>query len=526
MKNQAVVKRNSMKLTLQRATGSARSNTKRRAVSERSSFEMTGNKREIPTPQPVYPLVGNLPQINFDMLHIPIQVNRLYNTMECDTMKLALFGSSGVTRTRSFPGAVNVLKDNEYFGKYIQSRDSFGLGIFNEFLGEGLASVDDGPRYKEMRKLMNPAFRKITTDGMVLDFASVGMNMADYVDAALRDSKDGILDWQATAMAATVDSIGRLHFKTDLKQIDMLKGVAKPSRKLRNVAETMAEITTEGQKLMLPSFVNESLPQILPGYKAYHGSIKSLDEMVEDVMEKRRNLGFKDSDNDALGEILKVYGTTHFEWMTPAMVRDQVITLFFAGSDTTASTVAWTLYELSKEPEVLEAIQREVDDMILEKCDGDPAKIGADCLDNLPLLQGAINETLRLYPPAPIIGRDCVKENTMVDGYTIKEKDVVIIDIYSLHRDPKLWKDPTRWYPQRWNDDALVCHDAFIPFAVGQRACIGKYFAIREAQVFLSLLLHKFTFAPAPAQFEPDIAHAITITSLNGINLVTEKRRQ
>ena len=85
--------------------------------------------------------------------------------MECDTMKLALFGSSGVTRTRSFPGAVNVLKDNEYFGKYIQSRDSFGLGIFNEFLGEGLASVDDGPRYKEMRKLMNPAFRKITTDG-------------------------------------------------------------------------------------------------------------------------------------------------------------------------------------------------------------------------------------------------------------------------------------------------------------------------------------------------------------------------
>jgi cytochrome P450/NADPH-cytochrome P450 reductase len=442
-------------------------------------------------------------------------------------MKLCLFGSVGTTRTRSFPDAVNVLKDNECFGKYIQSRESFGLGIFTEFLGEGLASVDDGPRYKEMRKLMNPAFRKITTDGMVSDFASVAMNMVDYVDNALGDSKEGVLDWQATAMAATVDSIGRLHFKTDLKQTDMLKGVVKPSRKLRNVAQTMAQITTEGQKLLLPSFVNKKLPYVLPGYKAYHGSIESLDFMVENVMEKRRSLGFRDTDNDALGEILKVYGTPGYEWMTPAMVRDQVVTLFFAGSDTTASTVAWTLFELSREPEVLRAIQREVDDMVSKKCNGDPAKLGVECLESLPLLQGAINETLRLYPPAPIIGRDCVKENSMVEGYTVKEKDVVIIDIYALHRDPKLWKDPTRWNPQRWEEGrASVCEDAFVPFAAGQRACIGKYFAIREAQVFLSLLLHKFSFSPAPAKLEPDIAHAITITSLNGINLVTEKRKQ
>jgi len=473
-----------------------------------------------PSPQPIYPVIGNLPQLKFDMLHIPFQVNRLYNEIGSDTIGLALFGPRPVARTRSL-AAVDVLSDKENFGKYIMSRSNFGLGIFEEFLGEGLASIDDGPQYKEMRKLMNPAFRKITTDGMVKDFLKVALNMVDYIQSDIGSAQKQV-DWQQVAMAATVDSIGLLHFRTDLKQISMLAGNTKPTSELGDVAQIMNKITTEGQKLMLPSFINKSLPKMVPGYQAYYDSIGQLDVMVNDVIKKRLAQGFTDQDTDALGEILKVYGKEGYEWLTQDLVRDQLVTLFFAGSDTTASTVSWALYELSKNPEIYEKVTQEVDKMIQEKCGGDPSRISVDCLSDLPWLDGCINETLRLYPPAPIIGRDAIRDNNIVEGFLTKTKDVVIVDIYGLHRNPSLWDAPMKWDPCRWTEGKVLHPEAFIPFAAGPRACIGKYFALREAQVFLSVLLHHFKYAAGDEA--PEIAHAITITSMNGINLSTKTR--
>ena len=95
----------------------------------------------------------------------------------------------------------------------------------------------------------------------------------------------------------------------------------------------------------------------------------------------------------------------------------------------------------------------------------------------------------RLYPPAPIIGRDCI-EQTTVNGYAIPAGTVVITDLYAVHRHPEIWPEPNRWLPRRWTEDGGESSykgnsDAWIPFATGQRACLGKYFAIRESQVFL-----------------------------------------
>mmetsp|Transcript_2180 Transcript_2180/g.3363 ORF Transcript_2180/g.3363 Transcript_2180/m.3363 type:complete len:538 (+) Transcript_2180:237-1850(+) len=480
---------------------------------------------DVPQPQPIYPLVGNLPQLKFDMLHIPLQVARLYNEMDCDTLKLQMFSSSSNTiRTRSLSGVLNVLKDNKHYNKLLETRESFNLGIFEEFLGRGLASIDDGPMYKELRSIMNPAFRKVTTDSMVKDFSLVGAKLLQSIEASGMNA--GVVDMQSLAMAATVDSIGLLHFRTDLQQLDMLNG-SDSEGPLKSVADIMTRITTEGQMLMLPGFISEDLPKLLPGYTKYRSGLDDLDTLIKYVIEQRKSLGLTDDDKDVLGAILAYYGKEGYEWLTFPLLRDQLTTLFFAGSDTTASTIAWTLYELSKNEDVQLKVQKEVDAMMKKpSIGGDPANITANDLDALEELFSAIKETLRLYPAAPIIGRDCIEENIM-DGYLIEPGAIVITDIYSLHRNPKLWADPSRWYPERWSplcdEPYKVKHpEAWVPFATGQRACIGKYFAIRESQFFLAMLLHNFNWAPGPS--EPEIAHAITITAMNGINLKAEKR--
>jgi len=481
----------------------------------------------VPQPQPVYPLVGNLPQLQFDMLHIPSQVSKLYEEYETDTLRLTLFGSSGTVRTRSYPDVLHLLKT---WPKLIQKRKTFGLGIFSEFLGEGLASQDsDNPSYKKLLEIMGASFRKATTDDMLSDFTKVGARMVDLIEAS-GAKNGGIVDMQSIAMAATVDSIGLLHFRTDLRQLAKLGGETNHPTYFGQVSDIMSNITKEGQILMLPSFINSSLPMMLPGYTRYKDAIASLDDVIQKVMQHRASLGYKEADKDVLGAILQAYDKEGNEWLTPQLVRDQMTTLFFAGSDTTASTVAWTLYELSRNLDVQRALQREIDEL-LASVGNDYSKITAKVLDanegRSSLLQGCIKETLRMYPPAPIIGRDWQgPEPTRVDGYEIPPDTTVIIDIYSVHRNPKLWAEPDRWAPERWSSDAgrLAPKDpkALIPFAPGPRSCIGRYFAERETQMFLILMLNEYDWSFQGE--EPDVAHAITVTSLNGINLTVQPR--
>lgn len=342
-----------------------------RAVRARALDEMTRAPKgpppqqprgAVPQPQPVYPLVGNLPQLQFDMLHIPSQVSKLYEEYETDTLRLTLFGSSGTVRTRSYPDVLHLLKT---WPKLIQKRKTFGLGIFSEFLGEGLASQDsDNPSYKKLLEIMGASFRKATTDDMLSDFTKVGARMVDLIEAS-GAKNGGIVDMQSIAMAATVDSIGLLHFRTDLRQLAKLGGETNHPTYFGQVSDIMSNITKEGQILMLPSFINSSLPMMLPGYTRYKDAIASLDNVIQKVMQHRASLGYKEADKDVLGAILQAYDKEGNEWLTPQLVRDQMTTLFFAGSDTTASTVAWTLYELSRNLDVQRALQREIDELLV-----------------------------------------------------------------------------------------------------------------------------------------------------------------
>jgi cytochrome P450 len=188
--------------------------------------------------------------------------------------------------------------------------------------------------------------------------------------------------------------------------------------------------------------------------------------------------------------------------MTDRQLRDELQTMIVAGSDTTATTLAFALAELARHPEVADAAAAEVAGVL---AGADPAALPADAFQQgrMPLIAAIANETLRLYPAATETGRVCAQDEAFGE-YAVPQGTAVLPSIWSMHRHEAFWPRPTEWLPERWlpaNAAMLAPHAtaAFSPFTAGPRACIGRYFALLELQVMLAVVLSRARLEPAPA---------------------------
>jgi cytochrome P450 len=169
--------------------------------------------------------------------------------------------------------------------------------------------------------------------------------------------------------------------------------------------------------------------------------------------------------------------------MSDKQLRDEVITLFLAGHETTANALTWASYLLSTHVGVARRLQAEVDEQLEGRV---PT---ASDLPNLPYTRMVIDETLRLYPPAWITNRRAIEDDT-VCGYRIPAGAMLSISPYVTHRDPALWENPEGFDPDRFTPERAAGrpHYAYFPFGGGPRQCIGKGFALMEATLVLALL--------------------------------------
>jgi cytochrome P450 len=179
--------------------------------------------------------------------------------------------------------------------------------------------------------------------------------------------------------------------------------------------------------------------------------------------------------------------------MDPDELRDNLLTFIVAGHETTALSLAWSLYLLAGDPTVQEAARAEVQSVL-----GDRAPGAAD-VPRLPLVRRIVDEALRLYPPAAFLARTARKADTLC-GREIRPGDTVMLPIYALHRHHRLWRDPDRFDPSRFADPRAIDRFAYLPFGEGPRVCIGASFAIQEAVIILATLLARFRFAPVPGR--------------------------
>ncbi|MEO9685226.1 MAG: cytochrome P450 [Tateyamaria sp.] len=200
--------------------------------------------------------------------------------------------------------------------------------------------------------------------------------------------------------------------------------------------------------------------------------------------------------------------------MNTAELRDNLLTFIVAGHETTALTLAWSMYLVAFDQDVQDAARAEAQSVLQGR-----AATGED-VKQLPLIRQIIDEALRLYPPAGVVSRTAMA-NDVLCGRAIRKGDTVMLPIYALHRSKVLWDDPDAFRPDRFADPKAVDRYAYLPFGDGPRICIGASFALQEAVIILATMLSRFKVKPVPGR-DPEPVMILTLRPDGGVWLTAE----
>lgn len=248
-----------------------------------------------------------------------------------------------------------------------------------------------------------------------------------------------------------------------------------------------------------------------PGKAARRRAGRELRAITATMLERRRRTGLEG--HDLLARLVQARDPETGEPMSDSQLVDNLLTFLGAGHETTAKALTWCLYLLSRAPEWQERIASEVNAV----CGAAP--IGAEHLDRLPITRSVFKETMRLYPPAPMMSR-ILAEPTTLGGRQLEAGTLIVIPIYAIHRHRKLWKDPDRFDPMRFSPEQEARHARaqFMPFGFGPRTCIGNTFALMEGVALLGTLVRRARF-DWDGQHLPEPLSRITLRPKGGMPL-------
>lgn len=365
-------------------------------------------------------------------------------------------------------------------------------------LGEGLLT-SEGEHHRRQRRLAQPAFHRKRVE-------SYGAVMVDY--AALTASRwhDGeTLDITHEMMRLTLSIVGKTLFDTEVESEADEVGVA------------LTQILELFQMLLLPySEYLERLP--LPANRRFLRARAKLDSVIYRIINERRASG--EDRGDLLSMLLLAQdeeGDTG--GMTDEQLRDEVLTIFLAGHETTANALSWTWYLLSQNPEAEAKLHAELDAVL----EGGRMPTVED-LPGLRYTEMVLAESMRLYPPAWVVGRLAIKDYA-VGNYVAEEGTLILISQYVMHRDPRFFPDPLRFDPERFAPEAKEARPAYayFPFGGGARRCIGEGFAWMEGTLLIAAIARRWRMRLIPNHGV--VAHPrITLRPKHGIMMRLEER--
>ncbi|EAH4890093.1 cytochrome P450 [Campylobacter jejuni] len=379
-------------------------------------------------------------------------------------------------------------------------KSAFLHELLSPLLGESIFTTN-GEVWKKQRELLRPSF-EMTRINKVFNLMSEAV--ADMMDRFSKYPNHAVIEVDEAMTFITADVIFRTIMSSKL---DEEKG-----KKILNAFVTFQEQSVHTAMRRMFRF-----PKWLSYVLGDRKRVKAGDvirQVLSDIIKPRYDMADNAEFEDILGSLLLVVDADTNKRFSFEEILDQVAMLFLAGHETTASSLTWTLYLLSLYPKEQEKAYEEITQVL------QGGAIEISHLRQFKYLTNIFKESLRLYPPVGFFAREA-KKDTQVRDKLIKKGSGVVIAPWLIHRHEEFWTNPHGFNPSRFEGEYKK--DAYLPFGVGERICIGQGFAMQEAILILANILKTYKLE-LEEDFVPDVVGRLTVRSANGMRIKFSKR--
>jgi cytochrome P450 len=369
-------------------------------------------------------------------------------------------------------------------------------------LGEGLLT-SEGEFHHRQRRLVQPAFHR----DRLIGYASSMVECTAHARALWTDGAK--LDMSREMARLTLAVVSKTLFNADV------------TSEADDIGKALTQVMILFDLVLMP--FSEWIEKLrLPAIRRFEKARDFLDQLIYKIIAERR--ASKEDKGDLLSMLLLAQdedggtGITASGGMSDKQIRDEALTLFLAGHETTANALMWTWYLLSENPTAADKVYDEVDRVLEGRL---PT---FDDLPRLKYIESVFAEAMRLYPPAWNIGRR-VKTDYAIGDYRVPAGSILLMSPWVVHRDPRWFPDPDRFNPERWafqGDERPKF--SYFPFGGGTRVCIGERFAWMEGVLLLATVAQQWRFKLVPGH-PVATAALITLRAKHGMKMVAEQRR-
>jgi cytochrome P450 len=386
-----------------------------------------------------------------------------------------VYGHSYFIRDPELVNAINVTHAKHIYKPKVVKQ------MWKPFLGNGLVP-NDGESWKRQHKLIMPAFHKLRIDA----YAPV---MAEYTRDMVRSWREGEQrDFRKEVIDLALRVVAKTLFDTD---------VGGDAKTINDAMIDISEALIDHAQTPIPT------PRWWPSERNRR-MVRALDAM-DDVI--ARLVASRRKENEDHGDLMShiVFATDEQGGMSEKQMRDELMTLIFAGHETTAHTLTWAWYLLATNRDKLHKAQREIDEKIGRR------PIGVEDLRELPYLEMCLKESLRRLPAVWIYAREAQTELHIAD-YVIPKGAILAISPLAIGRNEKYFDEPLAYRPERWTREfeRQLPRGAYVPFAAGPRVCLGKQFAMMEMRIVLGTLIQNVDINVLDG-FEPDLLPELSL---------------
>lgn len=378
--------------------------------------------------------------------------------------------------------------------KFIKGR---ALQRAKGLLGEGLLTSEREFHLRQ-RRMIQPAFHR----ARIAEYARAMIEFSDKLSAEWNDGE--VRDIDTEMMRLTLNIVGKTLFNANVEEDAAEVGAA------------MTTIVSMFNFMLFPfSEILEKLP--LPPILKLKRARKMLDDVIYKIINERRKSG--EDTGDLLSMLLMAQDEETGGAMSDEQIRDECLTLFLAGHETTANALVWTFYLLSQNPECERKFHAELDEVLSDK------NLSAEDYPRLRYTEQILAESMRLFPPAWTLGRLATEAHEFA-GFQIPPKSLVLASQFVMHRDARFWENADEFVPERWENLSIKeAGNRFIyfPFSKGVRSCIGEQFAWMEGVLLLASLGRRWKLSLIPEQ-KIAVHPMITLRPKFGMRMLIEKR--